>query len=210
MCGDNREQGRIYKAQADFYDTMTAQYKEVFGKQQAILDDLTAKFKPIVDAGPNQRGFSKEEHTLLDTGATEGVANNFASVKKSLGEELAARGGSDFIPSGADTQLSAGIDAVAAAERSNLQNKIEMADFAAGKENWNTAINVLSGTAGMLNPVGYSEAATGAGNSAANTANEMAKADNSMWGGVMGMIGGVAGAAVGGWAGKQKKQGGGE
>jgi len=39
----------------------------VFGKNQAILSALTKAFQPILEAGPNQRGFSTEELQNLES-----------------------------------------------------------------------------------------------------------------------------------------------
>jgi hypothetical protein len=199
MCGATDQQKDLETQQAAFYKQMTAQYTQVFDKQQAILSALTDIYKPILAKGPGQRGFSDAERTDLDTRATESVATNFANAKRTLNEDLAARGGSDFIPSGGDVQANANLDATAAGERASLENQIDTQDYETGRQNFITATNALSGEAAMLNPAGFSEAATGAGGAASKTANDIAAADNSVWNSVIGGIGGIAGAAVGGW-----------
>lgn len=200
MCGASSQQDQMFAAQSAFYTQMTQQYNTIFGKNQAILDSLTSTFEPILKAGPNQRGFSQDEHDTLDTQANESVSNNFAAAKRSLGENLAARGGSDFLPSGVDEQLEGGIDATAATEKSNLDNQIEMADFETGREEFHNAANVLGGVAAQDSPVAFANATTGAGSAAANTADQIAAEDNSIWSTVIGGVSGIAGAAVGGWA----------
>lgn len=204
MCGATQEQKDMQRKQAAFYDDMSSNYKAVFGQQQAILARLTAIFQPTVDKGPSQRGFSTEERNALETASTENVAHNYADAKTEMQQQIAARGGSDFIPSGGDLELHSEIDAMGAADRASQQNKIEQADWATGRQNFMHATGVLGGVASELNPIGTSNAATGAGSAAADTANQIAMASNSMWGSVIGGLSGIAGAAVGGWAGKKK------
>lgn len=204
MCGATSEQKTLEASQARFYDTMTSSYNQVFGKQQGILDALTKVYQPIFDKGPSQRGYSDEESTSLHTNATESIAQNYANAKKSLNEELAARGGSDFLPTGSDVEINGMLDATAANQKASLDNKIETADWETGRENFQAAAAGLGATAAQENPVGFSNAATGSGEAASKTANDIAQADNSVWGSVVGALGGVAGAAVGGWAGKSK------
>lgn len=206
MCGASSQQEDMYGQQAAFYKEMTAHYTEVFGKEQGILDELTATFEPILKAGPNQTGFSDAERTTLNTQATEGVATNYAKAKQALGDDLGARGGSDFIPAGSDTQMQERLAATGAAEKSSLENKITMDDYKAGHDNWQTAVNVLGGVAAQENPNGTAGAATSAGTAAADTANQMAMADNSMWSSVIGGLSGVAGAATGAWVGNATKK----
>jgi hypothetical protein len=204
MCGATQEQKQMQASQAKFYDEMTANYKAVFGQQQAILAALTAQFKPILEAGPSQRGFSQEQRDAMETASIENVGRNFAHAKQTLEENLAARGGDDFLPSGADTQLETELSATAAEDRSSQQNQIVQADYNQGHQNWAFATGALSQVANELNPVGTSNSATGAGEAAATTANQIAQASNSIWGSVIGGLSGIAGQAVGGWAGGMK------
>jgi hypothetical protein len=196
MCGATSEQKDLQAKQAAFYDTMTQDYKTVFGEHQAILGKLTKAFEPIVDAGPNQRGFSDAERADLHTQSTEGVARNFDKAKRELNSDLAARGGDDFIPSGSDNQMRGDLAGFAAAQKSGEDLQIEEADYATGHENWKFATGVLGGVASELNPTGFSNSATGAGSAAAETANQIAQASNSIWGSVIGGISGIAGMAA--------------
>jgi hypothetical protein len=201
MCGATQEQKNLESQQAAFYGQMTSQYQQVFGKQQAILDTLTGMFKPILSAGPSQRGFSDAEHTALESSATETTAHNYADAQRTLNERLATLGGGDdFIPSGEEAQLREGLLATEAADRSSLQNQIEQADFSQGHQNWQQAADVLGGVAAQDNPAAFANATTSAGSAAGTTANQIAEASNSIWGSVIGGVSGIAGAAVKGWA----------
>jgi hypothetical protein len=200
MCGATHEQKDLQAKQAQFYDEMTSEYKQRYGKEQAIYDTLTSIFKPILEAGPSQRGFSDAERTALDTNSIEATARNFNAAKGNIQREIAARGGSDFIPSGGDLQLSSTLDAAAAADRSNAARSIEAADWELGHQHWQTAAGVLGGVAAGQNVVGFANAATGAGDSASKTANDIAAASNSVFSTIVGGLSGVAGQALGGWA----------
>lgn len=205
MCGPTGEQKALEAKQAAFYDTMTKHYEDVYGKQSAILGELTKVLQPIVDKGPSQRGFSDAEHTALETTAKESTANNFAQAETALNENIAARGGSDFLPSGADLQLKEGLVATGAAAQSQQELGIETADWEQGRSNWQAATGALGGVANQFNPNGTASVANESGSAAGTTANQIAEASNSMWGSVIGGLSGIAGSAVGGWAGKVKK-----
>lgn len=199
MCGATPAQENLETQQAAFYKTMTDQYNTVFGESQAILSNLTKIFTPIVQAGPGQRGFSDEERASLDTTATETTASNYANAQRTLNESLASRGGSDFIPSGEETQLNEGLLATEAGDRSALENQIEQADFETGRQNWAAATEGLAQVSGQENPANFANATTNAGEAAGTTANQIAEASNSLWGAAIGGLSGIAGAAVKGW-----------
>lgn len=196
MCGATDQQNEMYSAQKTFYDTMTKNYNIAFGSAKEILDTLTAGLKPIFDAGPHQRGFSPEQRTAIDTVATESVAKGYEHAAATLNENLAARGGSDFIPSGADSALRMGLSGMAANERADLGLKIEQADWQTGTDLWQRAANGLQGVAAQWDPNGYSASATNAGNAASNTATQIAASENSLWTAAIGAVGGIAGQAV--------------
>jgi hypothetical protein len=203
MCGATHEQKDLQAKQAAFYDDLRAEQKVVFGKHQAILDKLTEIFMPILEKGPSQRGFADAESTALKTQALESTTRNYQHASETLEEQLAARGGSDFVPSGADAELRADLAARGAQARTDLDSQIEVADWEAGRKNWSAAAGVLGGVATELNPNATANSATGAGSAAGETANQIAQASNSIWGSVIGGISGIAGQAVGGWASKQ-------
>lgn len=196
MCGASSEQEDMYAKQSAFYDTLTKNYNIAFGKAQEILDTLTAGLKPIFEAGPHQRGFSAEQRAAIDTTATESVARGYEHAAGTLNENLAARGGSDFIPSGGENALRAGLAGMAANERADLGLQIEQADWQTGQDLWSKAAAGLGGVAAQWDPNGFGNTATNAGNAAANTANNIAMASNSLWSAAIGAVGGIAGSAV--------------
>jgi hypothetical protein len=202
MCGSTSGQQQISDSQQQMYQTLNQNYATTFGQDQAITSALTAQFQPILAAGPNQQGFSPGETQALNTGATENIAQNYAQAQKATAQQLAARGGGNtLLPSSVSANILAQGTNAAAAQRASAQNTIQQASYAQGYQNWQQAAGVLSNTAGLINPLGYAGASTGAGTAAANTANQIAQQQNSIWNAAIGALGSVGGAALGNPAG---------
>ena len=197
MCGPSAAQTTIENSQIDLANQIQAQNSTVFGESQGILNSLNAAFTPILEAGPNQTGFSDAENTSLNTEATESTAQNFANAQRQMQESgAAAGGGNTFAPSGVTAANKASLAATGAAALSGEQNQIQQANYATGRQNFMNAAGVLGGEASTLNPVGTANAATGADSSAASTANTIQQQSTSIWSSVLGALGGVAGQAV--------------
>ena len=200
MCGSTSEENDVSKEQADFYKTLTSEYSTIFGQNQAIIGSLTSQFTPILAAGPGQQGFSSQENTALNTQNTETVATDYAQAQKATAQILAARGGGNtMLPSSVSSNLLAQNANAAAATRAEGANKITMANYAQGYQNWNTAANVLGSTASLINPNSYSSSASTAGSDAATSAHQIAQDNFAPWGAAVGALGSVAGAALTCW-----------
>jgi hypothetical protein len=198
MCGATQQQKDITDEQQQFYKQLTQQYATVFGQDQAITGALTSQFAPILAAGPSQTGYSPSETNALQTANTESTATNYAQAQKATAQILAARGGGDtLLPSSVSSNLLAQNANAAAAQRAAGQNQITLGNYQQGYQNWNTAANVLGSTAGLLNPTGYSGAATTAGGAASTSANNVAAAANSPWNAAFGALGSIGGLASG-------------
>ena len=201
MCGGpSRQEVDIQKKQADYYDVMTQQAKEVFGEANQVFKDLQSAFAPIVAAGPNQEGFSPEEKTAMMTEATEGTAQTYNKAAKALGQQVASEGGGNaYIPNGANEQLKEELLNSAAANESANKNAIIQKDYDIGRANFMQAAGVLGGATGTFNPAtGMSGEATNAGGAAAKTAEDITQANNSWMNMVGGVLGGIGGAVVSG------------
>jgi len=204
MCGATQAQTDLQTQQADFYKQMTDAYKTQFGNSQSILNALTKQYMPILQAGPNQAGYSPQELEALQTEAITGTATNYAQASRALQESQAATTGSEFLPAGATVQAQQQLASQAAAAKSAQMTGITQASYEQGRQNWLAATNELNTATQLYNPLGYAGEATGAGHEAASTANQIAQASNSIWGSVLGALGGVAGMAVGGPSGLLK------
>lgn len=200
--GASQQEKDLNKQQAEFYKTMTADYEAQFAKQSAVIDAINKVAQPILAAGPGQYGFAPAEDTAYRTQASEGTAANYQAAKKAVGEQLAtAGGGNEFLPSGAADQINAQVDTAAAADESNKALQITEAGYAKGAQNYAEAANMESQAAGLINPLGYSGAATSAGSSAFQGADTIQQQDSaaSPWGAIGGLLGGAASAFTGGF-----------
>lgn len=198
MCGATSAQNELQAKQAAFYDQATQESQAVFAKNQAILDAMTSVYKPILEAGPSQRGFSDEEHTALETTSRDSTATNYAKAARAVNENLATQGGGNMpMPSGADIQAKEQVASSAATEASRESLEIENADWAQGHKNFEDASGNLLQASGQLSPTAYNNSATDAGGAASKTANDIAEASNSWVNAAIGAVGGAAGAYAG-------------
>lgn len=198
MCS-NSAQTQIEGEQQSGFSTMQNEAQQVFGQNSALYSNLLNAFTPILNAGPDQEGFSGTEKAALDTQSTAGVTTEYQNAEKAAREQYAGEGGgNEYIPSGQEAEIEADTAASAAGKESELQSQITEADYSTGRENWLAAEQGLEGAGSAFNPsISLDNAATGAGSAASTTATAIANSSNS-W---MGALGGMAGTAIGGWAG---------
>lgn len=197
--GASAQQTSLANSQQNFYNTLSADYNQQFANQNAILGTLRNSLAPIVQAGPNQFGFSKAETNNLNSQALQGTGQQYTNAAKSLGESQAAQGGGNsYLPTGAQAQQQATLAATGANQASNQLMGIQQAGYQQGYNQYQSAVNALGGVASQYNPTGYAGDATGAGNAAANEANQVAQLNNeaSPWNLVGGILGGAVGAGL--------------
>jgi len=199
MCGGaSKEQKQISSEQNAYYAVMTQQAQAEFGMASGIFNMLKGTFGPILQAGPNQQGFSKPELDTLNAQAINQTGANYAKAARAVNESLAAQGGGNVkIDSGVNEEIKAQVAESAAETSSKEELGIQQANFDTGRQNFLTAAQVLSGAPNVFNPANSgSVAATDAGSAASKTAADITAANNSWMQMVTGAVGGVAG----GWA----------
>ena len=165
-----KSQAELARKQADSYDGFMANYKEMFAKQNAIIDSLDAKVMPIFQAGPGQYGYTPGEDKARRNAVSEQVGSSYKMAKQSVAEQQAAvagGGGDAFIPKGATTAQNTAVATAAAGELAKEQQGVTTAGYELGHQNFLTASNILGSSAGMVNPTGYGSQATQAGSAAA-------------------------------------------
>lgn len=149
------------QAQADFTNTLQANYKQQFAQQSSILSFLQNKLEPQIN---NPTGYDAKTLATMRTSATDTNASQFADSEKALNTALTARTGATTLPSGVDAQLQAGNFNAAAASQVEGQNQVTMADANLKNANYWNSVNALSGNAAQFNPTSYASSAnTGAG-----------------------------------------------
>jgi hypothetical protein len=200
MCGASQQQKDLSNAQMQMYQTLNQNYATTFGQDQAITGALTAAFTPILQAGPSQTGFSPAELNARETQNTENVATNYAQAQRATAGALAGQGGGNMPQaSSVNANLLAANANAMAQQRSAGELDITRQNYAQGYSNWQQAAGVLSNTAGLINPLGYAGASTGAGQAAGTTANQISAANLSPWTSAIGAVGALGGAALGNW-----------
>ena len=69
--GASSQQTDLANSQQNFYNTLSSDYSQQFANQNAILSTLQSSLNPIVQAGPNQFGFSTAETNNLNAQARD-------------------------------------------------------------------------------------------------------------------------------------------
>jgi hypothetical protein len=191
-------QEELASEQAAFYKTLTADYATQFAQQSAILSSLNTAFQPIIEGGIGQYGFTPQEDTSIRTSASDSIAQNFASAQTALNENIASRGGGNtFLPSGATSQLEAGLLSSEASQQASTSNQITQAGYQQGRQNFLSAAGILGGVASQYNPTGYAGVGNTAGQDAFSSATTLYNQGNAWEGIVGGIVGGAAGAFLG-------------
>lgn len=200
MCGASDSQNMVEQEQLDAYKQAQEMTAKEYGDQQAIYGPMAKQFKSIFDMGPNQEGFSDAEKNTLNSQAVAGTAANYNQAARAVGSSLAALGGGDeLVDAGGQDQLREQVAESAAAEESKQETGIKEADYNRGYEEWLNAGQGLEAIAAGENPLGYENAATGAGSAAGTTADQIAQEDNSWINAALGAAGEIGGGLASGY-----------
>jgi stress response protein SCP2 len=163
--------------QLQLYDQ---EQKTQYADQTALYAAVTSVLQPILLAGPNQQGFNAAELNTLNAQAVEGTAENYEGASRAIGESLAGEGGgTNPLPSGAQTQLKAELASSAAASESQQETQIAEANYAQGFNLFQNAEQGLETVAAGENPLGYAQAAIAQEGVTANMESEIYKEQNA-------------------------------
>jgi hypothetical protein len=188
---------QLQQEQMDFYQNAISESKTAFGESQQLLSDLQGAWLPILQAGPNQYGFSDAEDAALNASAVKGTAENYERASKALNEHLAANGGvAGFDTTGGDEALKGELASDAARQESTEQLQIKEAGYQVGRENFEKASNIWAGEITALDPVRFEDAATGSGKAAGDTAAQIAQANNAWINAAIGAVGALGSSAI--------------
>jgi len=181
------------QAQTEFYKMMQQEQTTTFGESQSLLDAIKGSWDSILAAGPGQLGYTPEENTALRTGITDTGATATANAINSTDLRMKQQGGgANVLPTGAGEALTENATVLGNQSTAEQLNAETAADYAQGLTNFNNATTVLSGTAGLENPVGTANATTGAGSNATSAINladtESSQPLNTILGGIAGGI----------------------
>ena len=178
MCA-SEQQNQIQAEDIQQMQQYDAQQAKVFQENQALYATVNSVLQPILQAGPNQTGFSQTETNALNAQAVEGTAENYQNAARAVNENIAAEGG-EGLPTGAAEQLRQEVANSAAGQQSAEETQIQEANYQQGRQNFQNAEEGELAIASGENPVSYSQAATGQSNAAGNEANAIAQ-ENTSW-----------------------------
>lgn len=181
------------KAQENFYNTLTQSYQKDYGNFEDLTKSLMDTIQPIINAGPDQYGFSKAEDSTLRSTAenSDAVAAQNAQIAANK-QIVAANGGSSTVPTGAEEELKQQADVAAAQKLASDEQTISKAGYEKGYQTWQTALGQEDTALGLEDPTRYAGAATEGGNAATNAVNAATQADS----GWMSMVGSALGGAA--------------
>ena len=176
MCGPTSAQQHLEGSEQQFMSELQNNYATNFGEQQQVLNHLNSVLAPILQAGPNQTGFSPEEKAALNTQAIDSTGASAAMAQRAIANETAGRNDSGNLgEAGNVAALKAGAASAGAGQLASEELGITEADYATGRSNFNNAVGAEEGVAGQFNPVATGSLATSANSTAFSEATQIAQ-----------------------------------
>jgi hypothetical protein len=188
-------------SEQQFSSILQNNYKQNFAEQQQILNHLNGVLAPILQAGPNQTGFSPSERAALNTQAIDTTGAASANAQRAIANETAGRNDSGNLgEAGNVAALKAGVASSSAGQLASEQLGITEADYATGRANFNNAVGAEEGVSGQFNPVATGGLATSANSTAFGEATQIAQEQAQEQQDIAGGITSLATGALGGFA----------
>jgi hypothetical protein len=202
MCGPSTAEQGIMGQERGFMSTLMGNYNTNFQEQQSVLNHLNGVLQPIIEAGPNQTGFSASEKAALNTSAIDTTGAATAHAERAIANETAGRSDSGNVGEAGNVEaLKAGAASAGAGELAGEELGITEADYATGRANFNTAVGAEEGVAGQFNPVGTAGAANEANKNAFSEADTIQQQINQEQADIAGGVTDLAMAGASGGAG---------
>jgi hypothetical protein len=200
MCGPTSTQTNLEGSEQQFMNELQQNYATNFGEQQSVLNHLNSVLAPMLQAGPNQTGFSPSEKAALDTQAINSTGAAAANTERAIANETAGRNDSGNLPeAGNVAALKASAASAAEGQLSNEELGITEADYATGRSNFNNAVSAEEGVSGQFNPVGTGSLANEANKTAFGEATQIAQEQAQEQADIAGGITSLATGAIGGF-----------
>ena len=183
-------------AQNTFDQQLMSIFTQQYGKQTHLINYLTGKMQPIVNANGQGYGYSPATLTSMRTNATDTIAQQFKNAQAGV-NAAAVRTGGSALPSSVSTMIESSLAPAEAEAQSQAQNNITLANAQLENSNYWNAISVLNGQVPQFNPLGYSGNATSGGNTVANLSGAVTAANGPTIGQILGSVAGGALGATG-------------
>lgn len=194
MCnlfgGASSSEEAAQSLQSDLARSLQSNYKQMFGEQQGTIDQLNSVINRI-QSGQTGPGFGAAE-----TNARQAeIINNAAAAERNAQQAAQNRGaggtfGADSSglahASGIRSQVNAEIAASGENQKSSALNNLTAQNYEQGRLNAAQTEGGLARLAGIENPLGYAQGASGANEGAFNMANKINEENSS--GGLFGSL----------------------
>jgi hypothetical protein len=178
-------------------------YSTAFAGNQAALGAVTSAWKPILDGGSIPYGYSPELDSLLRSNIiNQGSAATTNSENAAQLRATQQSGGNNPLPTGAQAQVDADIQASGNASTNQALAQEKEAGYEQGISNLDGATNAELGVASGENETGLASSAIGSGSLALNAGQtqfqeNLETSPLAITGQILGDIGGAVGDATG-------------
>lgn len=181
--------------QATFNSQLMNIFQQQYANQSDVLNYLKGKLQPQIDSGG--QGFSPSALAAMRTSATDTISQS-AQNAQAAANAAAVRSGGSALPSGVSAMIEGQVGQQQAQAQADAQNTITTNDAQLKNSNYWNAINVLSGNAAQLNPLGYASSATSGGGAVAGLSGAVTAANGPSIGQILGgVVGGVGSSLLG-------------
>ena len=152
MCTSHKHVEAAAADQRAFTTQMLSQAQTVFGAADKVFNQMQTAYSGILAAGPSQPGFSAAQQNAMNASAITAGANQARFATGAL--KSSQTGGGTPGTSGVNISQEAGLRSAIAGQTAGELNKIQQANWATGRENWLTAGQGVSGSAGAFSKSG--------------------------------------------------------
>lgn len=205
-CGAGTGQEDNLKAEAAFQKTITGEYAQTFGQNEALFNNLNTNLSQITSAGLSQQGYTPAQLAAINAQNVNDAAASNQKLQTAIGENAAGK--SNATP-GIESGIEQAERAAAATQVENTKNtnaaKITQQNYETGRQNYWTATEASEKLPQAIEGATSDSAGevTGANNAVGTQANANATANNA-WLGIVGGVAGDAATAFGSYEGASK------
>jgi len=197
MCGPSQQETSLQGMESGFMQQYSGAFNTNFANQQNVLGQINSQLSPILAKGINQTGFSSPELAAYNTQAINTTGAGYKNAAVAVGNQTAGMGDST-LESGVQQQLKAGLASGASGQLSGEQLGITQANYAQGRQNYQTALGGMQSLAQAYSPQSYAGLTQQAEGQSFGQANQIAQQQAQEEQAIAGGVTSLAGAAAGG------------
>jgi hypothetical protein len=199
FCGASKEEKAAFANLQKVSNVMNTAFQDYYGKNNALMDEITRNLTPIQAAGPSQFGLSPAEEAAERTMTAEQMSQAGAQASNAVRSALASRGGGTaYLPSGSEASILGSLAQDTAVKEALAQAGITQRGYDIGRENWKFATKGLEEAPSAFEApvIEAGRAATGAAEGEMQGGEAITQANQAWMAPVGQIVGGVAGGLV--------------